>query len=111
MGACSGTSSSPASTTTSRSGAATRGVPSSLSSKGVRKMLPSALLPSATDHIPVLLEEVSAALDVQPGETVVDATFGAGGHAERLAQDLAGRGRIIAIDRDPTVRPLFEAFR
>src|SRR5215210_7745550 len=88
-----------------------RGGPSSQSSKGVRKMLPSALLPSATDHIPVLLEEVSAALDVQPGETVVDATFGAGGHAERLAEDLEGRGRIIAIDRDATVRPLFEGFR
>src|SRR5215210_6873676 len=88
-----------------------RGGPSSQSSKGVRKMLPSALLPSATDHIPVLPEEVSAALDVQPGETVVDATFGAGGHAERLAEDLDGRGRIIAIDRDATVRPLFEGFR
>ena len=74
-------------------------------------MLPSALLPSATDHIPVLLEEVSAALDVQPGETVVDATFGAGGHAERLAEDLSGRGRMITIDRDPTVRPLFEGFQ
>ena len=74
-------------------------------------MLPSVLQPSATDHVPVLAEEVRAALDVRPGETVVDATFGAGGHASALAQDLAGEGRIIAIDRDATVRPFFEGFR
>jgi 16S rRNA (cytosine1402-N4)-methyltransferase len=74
-------------------------------------MLPSVLQPSATDHVPVLAEEVRAALDVRAGETVVDATFGAGGHSTLLAEDLAGEGRIIAIDRDPTVRPFFEGFR
>jgi 16S rRNA (cytosine1402-N4)-methyltransferase len=74
-------------------------------------MLPSVLQPSATDHVPVLGEAVRASLAVRPGETVVDATFGAGGHAALLAEDLAGRGRMIAIDRDPTVRDLFEGFR
>ena len=73
-------------------------------------MLPSVLLPSATDHVPVLAEEVREALAVKPGETVVDGTFGAGGHAALLAADLEGRGRFIAIDRDPTVRPFFEGF-
>jgi 16S rRNA (cytosine1402-N4)-methyltransferase len=42
---------------------------------------------------------------------VIDATFGAGGHASLLARDLDGRGRLVAIDRDPTVRPFFEGFR
>jgi 16S rRNA (cytosine1402-N4)-methyltransferase len=56
----------------------------------------------------VLAEEVRGLLDVQPGETVVDATFGAGGHSRLLAADLGGRGRLIAIDRDPTVRPYFD---
>ena len=74
-------------------------------------MLPSVLQPSATDHVPVLAAEVRAALAVQPGETVVDATFGAGGHASLLADDLRGSGRFVAIDRDPTVRPFFEGFR
>ena len=74
-------------------------------------MLPSVLQPSATDHVPVLAEELRAALAVTPGETIVDATFGAGGHASLLAQDLRGRGRLIAIDRDPTVRPFFEGFQ
>jgi 16S rRNA (cytosine1402-N4)-methyltransferase len=73
-------------------------------------MLPKAL-PSATDHVPVLSEEVRTALSVQPGETVVDATFGAGGHASLLVSDLRGRGRLIAIDRDPSVRPYFERLR
>jgi 16S rRNA (cytosine1402-N4)-methyltransferase len=74
-------------------------------------MLPSALPPSATDHIPVLADEVRRALAVQPGETVVDATFGAGGHARLLAEDLRGRGRFIAVDRDPTARDYFDDFR
>src|SRR5690348_14785002 len=73
-------------------------------------MLPS-VLPTESDHIPVLADEVVAALDPQPGETVVDATFGAGGHAALLASRLRGNGKLIAIDRDPTVSPYFERFR
>lgn len=49
-------------------------------------------------HIPVLLDEVVAALDPQPSDLVVDATFGAGGYARALL----GRGaRVHAFDRDP----------
>jgi 16S rRNA (cytosine1402-N4)-methyltransferase len=47
-------------------------------------------------------------LAVQPGETVVDATFGAGGHARLLCGDLRGKGRLIAIDRDPDARRFFD---
>ncbi len=71
-------------------------------------MLPNVLQPSATDHVPVLANEVRESLAVQPGDTVIDATFGAGGHAALLAADLQGRGKLIAIDRDPTVRTYFE---
>jgi len=74
-------------------------------------MLPNVLRPNATDHVPVLAEEVREALAVEPGETVVDATFGSGGHAELLAADLRGNGKLIAIDRDPSVRPYFDRFR
>ena len=74
-------------------------------------MLPSALQPSPTDHLPVLADEVRRVLAVQPGETVLDGTFGSGGHASLLADDLDGQGRFIAVDRDPTVRPYFEGFR
>ena len=74
-------------------------------------MLPNVLQPGATDHVPVLADEVRQLLAVEPGETVVDATFGAGGHAALLAADLRGRGRLIAIDRDPGARTYFERFR
>jgi 16S rRNA (cytosine1402-N4)-methyltransferase len=74
-------------------------------------MLPNVLQPNATDHVPVLAEEVREALAVRPGETVVDATFGSGGHAGLLGADLQGRGRFIAIDQDPSVKPYYERFR
>ena len=74
-------------------------------------MLPNALQPNATDHIPVLAEEVRELLAVERGDTVIDGTFGAGGHAELLAADLRGDGKLIAIDRDPTARTFFERFR
>jgi 16S rRNA (cytosine1402-N4)-methyltransferase len=73
-------------------------------------MLPNVLQPRATDHVPVLAEEVRECLAVHPGDTVVDCTFGAGGHAALLAADLQGRGKLIAIDRDPTARTYFERF-
>src|ERR671922_209055 len=73
-------------------------------------MLPNVLQPNATDHVPVLADEVRELLAVQPAQTVVDATFGAGGHAALLAADLQGRGKLIAIDRDPTAREFFDRF-
>ena len=73
-------------------------------------MLPS-VLPTETDHVPVLAEEVVSLLDPRPGETIVDGTFGAGGHSSLLASRLRGDGKLIAIDRDPTVAPFFERFR
>ena len=71
-------------------------------------MLPNVLRTNAADHIPVLAEEVRELLSVQPGETIVDATFGAGGHSRLLTADLQGSGKLVAIDRDPTVRPYFD---
>jgi 16S rRNA (cytosine1402-N4)-methyltransferase len=73
-------------------------------------MLPS-VLPTESDHIPVLADEVIATLAPLPGETVVDCTFGAGGHASLLTARLQGEGKLIAIDRDPSVAPFFERFR
>jgi len=73
-------------------------------------MLPS-VLPTDQEHVPVLAEEVVSTLDPRPGETIVDGTFGAGGHATLLGSRLRGDGKLIAIDRDPTVAPFFERFR
>jgi 16S rRNA (cytosine1402-N4)-methyltransferase len=74
-------------------------------------MLPNVLQRSASDHVPVLAEEVREHLAVRPGETIVDATFGSGGHSSLLASDLHGDGKLIAIDRDPTARMYFDRFK
>src|SRR3954465_8532573 len=74
-------------------------------------MLPSVLQRKKSDHIPVLADEVRRLVAVEPGETVVDGTFGAGGHAGLLAADLRGQGRYIGVDRDPTAQPYFESFK
>ncbi len=71
-------------------------------------MLPNVQRTDAADHVPVLAEEVRHLLEVQPGETVVDATFGAGGHSRLVVADLRASGKLVAIDRDPTVRPYFD---
>jgi 16S rRNA (cytosine1402-N4)-methyltransferase len=39
---------------------------------------------SGSAHVPVLLDEAIAALAVQPGTVVIDATFGAGGYGPCL---------------------------
>ena len=49
--------------------------------------------------MPVLVDEVVAALAIVPGETHVDGTFGAGGYTRAMLG--AGAGRVIAFDRDP----------
>jgi 16S rRNA (cytosine1402-N4)-methyltransferase len=75
-------------------------------------MLPNVLPRSGSEpHVPVLADEVREFLAVQPGDTVVDATFGAGGHARLLAEDLQGNGKLVAIDRDPTVKPYLDRLR
>jgi 16S rRNA (cytosine1402-N4)-methyltransferase len=55
----------------------------------------------ATEHRPVMLEEVVAALALRGAEMVVDATFGGGGHAGRILEELGPDGRVVGIDRDP----------
>ena len=71
----------------------------------------SAMAANAAVHDPVLAHEVVALLDVEPGMTVVDGTFGAGGHAAMLAEQMGGRGAYVAIDRDPSVEARARSFR
>ena len=61
-------------------------------------------------HVPVMATEVAELLELRPGDTVVDCTFGAGGHAALLEPALRGQGTYIAIDRDPDVEAYFERF-
>lgn len=49
-------------------------------------------------HIPVLLDEVAAAMAPAPGMTIIDATFGAGGYSRAL---LEAGAQVHGFDRDP----------
>ena len=49
-------------------------------------------------HKPVLIDEVVGALALQPGDTAVDGTFGAGGYSRAMLA--VGAGRVIGFDRD-----------
>src|SRR5262245_42131517 len=51
-------------------------------------------------HRSVLPDEVLHYLAPQPGEIVVDATVGAGGHARQIALRVAPSGRVIGLDQD-----------
>jgi 16S rRNA (cytosine1402-N4)-methyltransferase len=50
-------------------------------------------------HVPVLVSEVIAALEIREDQTLVDGTFGAGGYTRAMLA--AGAGRVIGFDRDP----------
>ena len=61
-----------------------------------------------TEHVPVLAAELIRHTDPQPGETVVDCTFGGGGHSRLIAERLGSEGTLIAVDRDPAAAERFE---
>src|SRR5512146_2374398 len=56
----------------------------------------------AERHRPVMVREAVEFLKVQPDGNYIDATVGAGGHAEQILKVLeSGSGRLLGIDRDP----------
>jgi 16S rRNA (cytosine1402-N4)-methyltransferase len=59
--------------------------------------------------VPVLATELLDLLDVRPGQTVIDCTFGDGGHARLVAERLGPSGTLVAIDRDPLAEERFVA--
>ncbi len=61
-------------------------------------------------HEPVLAPELTSLLGPEPGQTAIDCTFGAGGHARRIAAQLGSSGTLIAIDRDPAAAARFAEF-
>ena len=55
----------------------------------------------ASHHVPVLLRPAIAGLNLKADGCYVDGTFGRGGHAGAILQELGAGGRLLAIDRDP----------
>ncbi len=62
---------------------------------------------SESPHVSVLLDEVIENLAAGPGDSIVDGTFGAGGYSRAI---LATGAKVVAFDRDPTVRRFAAGF-
>lgn len=66
----------------------------------VEKIRQSGKTPAGT-HIPICVNEILEFLQIQPGQTGLDATLGYGGHTQRMLERLEGRGHLYATDVDP----------
>jgi len=53
-----------------------------------------------TGHIPIMVDEVRDLLALHPGQTVVDATLGGGGHAAMICEAISPSGHLIGLDQD-----------
>ena len=51
-------------------------------------------------HIPIMVNEMLDFLQIQPGQTGLDATLGYGGHTGRMLERLESKGHIYALDVD-----------
>jgi 16S rRNA (cytosine1402-N4)-methyltransferase len=60
-------------------------------------------------HKPVLLAEVLTALAITDGQTFIDCTFGAGGYTKAILE--SANTKVIAFDRDPSVRPFADSIK
>lgn len=54
-------------------------------------------------HVPVLMREVLQHLQLDSGQTVVDGTVGAGGHSREILKRIGPTGKLIGLDRDPSM--------
>jgi 16S rRNA (cytosine1402-N4)-methyltransferase len=61
-------------------------------------------------HTPVMLQESLEALAIDPQGTYVDLTFGGGGHARAVLNQLEG-GRLFAFDQDQAAAQVAEQWQ
>lgn len=66
------------------------------------------LLDMTRTHVPVLAGELIDLTEPAAGDTVVDCTFGAGGHARLMAERIGSTGTLICIDRDAAAQERFD---
>jgi 16S rRNA (cytosine1402-N4)-methyltransferase len=55
----------------------------------------------SSSHVPVLLRESIASLNLRDDGSYLDGTFGRGGHARAILEQLGSNGRLLLMDRDP----------
>ena len=66
----------------------------------VEKIIQSGKTPAGM-HISIMVQEILDVLQIQPGQTGLDATLGYGGHTRRMLECLQGQGHLYATDIDP----------
>lgn len=66
----------------------------------VEKIIKSGKTPAGM-HLSIMVNEILDFLDIQPGQTGLDATLGYGGHTRRMLEKLQGQGHMYATDVDP----------
>lgn len=74
----------------------------------VAKVIASGKTPAGS-HIPIMVDECLAALELAPGMTGVDVTVGYGGHALRILEQISPEGRLLGLDIDPIEQPKTES--
>ncbi len=74
----------------------------------IAKVLASGKTPAGS-HVPIMVGEILAALDPNPGELAVDCTLGHGGHAQEILQRIQPGGRLLGLDADPIELPRTES--
>ncbi|MEY4387005.1 MAG: Ribosomal small subunit methyltransferase [Verrucomicrobiota bacterium] len=72
------------------------------------KVLAAGKTPAGT-HRPIMVGEILAALDPQPGHLAADGTLGFGGHSSELLKRITPGGRLLGLDADPIELPKTEA--
>jgi len=55
-----------------------------------------------------MLKEVISSLKLKPGDVVLDATIGGGGHAREILKEIIPGGRLIGLDQDPAAAKIAE---
>lgn len=68
------------------------------------KVIASGKTPAGS-HVPILVAECLAALDLRPGLVGVDATVGYGGHAAEILARISPGGLLLGLDADPLELP------
>ena len=51
-------------------------------------------------HIPVMLDECLAGLNIKPDGTYIDLTYGGGGHSKEIIKHLSAKGHLYGFDQD-----------
>lgn len=74
----------------------------------IAKVIASGKTP-AGQHRPILVDEILAFLDPQPGKRGADVTLGYGGHTQAILERIAPSGQLLALDVDSQQLPKTEA--